>query len=183
EMGIGPIVPSSVVAQWAPAAEVDDLDDDDDLLAYVKAQPTDLDDKEVTDTLALLPLDDWCEDRDGWLKVGMALHHQYEGAQQGYDLWVEFSKQSKKFDAKDQKAVWRSFRAKSNGASFRTLIQAANAERVRRRELAEEDDLIGDIDSVEPLDDDVDELIGSTAEAKDPDAPTVGWKSLLEMNA
>jgi hypothetical protein len=47
-----------------------------------------------------LPLEEYCEDRDGWLQVGMALHHEFGGDEAGYQLWKEFSEQSDKFDEK-----------------------------------------------------------------------------------
>jgi hypothetical protein len=81
------------------------------------------------DTLAGLPLDNYREDREGWLNVGMALHHEFGGSEPAFALWCEFSKVSEKFDQRDQKRVWKSFRAKPKMLRMATLMQAAKHER------------------------------------------------------
>jgi hypothetical protein len=48
------------------------------------------------------------DDRDNWLKVGMALHSTGAGPQ-AYGLWAEWARQSDKFDPRDQARVWASF--------------------------------------------------------------------------
>jgi hypothetical protein len=71
--------------------------------------------------------DYWCEDREGWIKVGMALHHEFDGEKDAFDVWCDFARQSSKFDLREHKAQWRSF--KNRGArptTFRTVIEAAN---------------------------------------------------------
>jgi predicted P-loop ATPase len=70
------------------------------------------------------------EDREQWYQVGMALHHQFEGANEGFDRWNEWAKQSAKFDAKDSARVWRSFKGSKNPVRMATLIQAAKAHRL-----------------------------------------------------
>lgn len=47
------------------------------------------------------------DDRDQWLRVGMALHST--DAPNAYGLWCEWSQQSAKFNASDQRRVWASF--------------------------------------------------------------------------
>ena len=99
EMGLGPVIDSSSVAGWtaeiaAPAASEDD---EDDLISLARSLPTDVTDAQIQATLDMLPLSTWCDDRDGWLQVGMALHHQKQGTDEGFDLWSAFSKQSPKF--------------------------------------------------------------------------------------
>lgn len=97
---------------------------DDDLLAIVAAAPLDLTPAQVKEIITGLP-DDWVEDRHDWLTVGAALHHQFEGAERGFDLWCEWSKASLKFDLKDSQRVWKSFKGSKNPVTFATLIQAA----------------------------------------------------------
>lgn len=67
--------------------------------------------------------------RDRWLTVGMALYdYQSKGhlpESDAYGLWVEWSKQSKKFDADDQQKTWNSFRPRSDGYSIGTIIHHA----------------------------------------------------------
>lgn len=44
---------------------------------------------------------------DDWLKVGQALHHETGG--KGYQLWLSWSAKSRKHDASQMPAKWRSF--------------------------------------------------------------------------
>jgi hypothetical protein len=173
DLGLGPIINSSVIATWAPAAQTiaASEDEDDDLIGLAHSAPGDFTDAQITETLALLPLAEWCEDRDGWLQVGMVLHHQFEGAEAGYDRWVAFSKQSPKFNPKDQRRVWKSFSAKPGGVRFATLRQAAAIERERLVEAGE--DTFDD-------DDEADDLIGAAPAEVDVDVPSVNWDSLLD---
>jgi predicted P-loop ATPase len=172
-MGVGPFVSAERLRAIGAAPAADDFecdDDDGDFLAQVYGAPiADVTPAQIRETLELLPLKTFCEDRDGWLTVGMALHHQFGGAEEGFKLWCGFSKQSEKFDERDQWRVWRSFSdTKRRGATFRSLLQAANAERSRRTAEAEEiEDLIGEV---------------APTNADDPGAPTVGWESLLDRS-
>ncbi|RLE37767.1 hypothetical protein DRJ17_05830 [Candidatus Woesearchaeota archaeon] len=47
------------------------------------------------------------DDRDVWLKVGMALKSTRAG-QQAYGIWTEWSQQSTKYDPRDQQRTWQS---------------------------------------------------------------------------
>lgn len=47
------------------------------------------------------------DDRQDWLEVGLMFYN--EKIEDGFDLWTEWSKQSHKYDEKDQVRVWRSF--------------------------------------------------------------------------
>lgn len=114
EMGVAPEFPADLLAsktQVDVREEALAADDEDGLLALARtSMPLGLTEDACRDILKLLPKDDWCDDRDGWLKVGMALHHEFEGADEGFDLWCEFSQESDKFDEADQRRVWDSFR-------------------------------------------------------------------------
>lgn len=57
---------------------------------------------ELRDALSVIPADD----RDLWVKFGLALCPLGQG---GFDLWDEWSKSSKKYDPVDLIRVWRSF--------------------------------------------------------------------------
>jgi putative DNA primase/helicase len=149
--GLAPLVSAETVESWAPigqvkSADLAELEDDDAaLLAALRDAPADLTATEVREILDLLPLAEWCEDRDGWLKVGMALSHQFRGGEEGFELWTAFSRQSAKFDARNQRQVWKSFSNKPGGIRFATLLKAAQAERARRAaDAVEIEELIGD---------------------------------------
>lgn len=163
--GLGPYISADRIAALAPqAAPAAELSDDDEFLNAVHGAPTDLTPEQIKETLALLPLAEFCEDHHGWVQVGMALHHEFGGEKEGFERWVEFAKQSTKFDLAEHRKRWRSFKIKAGGTTFRTLIQAAEVERLRRDEAAA----------------DLDDLIGDAPTAEDPDAPTVAWESLLD---
>ena len=68
---------------------------------------------------------EWRDDRNGWLKVGMALHDYFGGSQEGLDLWTGFSEQSAHFNERELKKDWRSFQDKPRGITIGTLIDAA----------------------------------------------------------
>ena len=91
--------------------------------------PLGLSEEEIEGYLADLDLPTYCDDREGWIKVGMALHHEFDGADIGLKLWNAFSKQSKKFDARVSKQQWRSFRGSDQPVTFASIIQAANDHR------------------------------------------------------
>lgn len=74
---------------------------------------------EIRAALAYIPADD----RDTWVQVGMALESTRAG-EQAYGLWTEWSQQSEKFDARDQRRVWRSFRP-DHGVTLSTLYWRA----------------------------------------------------------
>lgn len=112
DMGLGPVIPAAAV----PAAirnddpNREDDDDEDALLSMVRHRPLGMELEDILDAVMALPVDQWCEDRDGWLKVGMAIHHETGGSLEGFDVWQTFSQQSAKFDPDDAKRVWRSMR-------------------------------------------------------------------------
>lgn len=70
---------------------------------------------------------EWHEHHDGWKKVGMALHHEFEGSDEGLELWCEFARGSKKFNRSEHEFQWRHFgRRADRPVTMRTIIQQAN---------------------------------------------------------
>lgn len=151
----------------APAAGGDD--DDDGLMSAVRSAPIDMEPSEVDAILRDLP-PDWLDSRDQWWLVGMALHHQFEGKNAGYERWVEWSRQSPKFDAKDQARVWKSFKGTDNPVRMATLIAAANEARI-----------MDDLDQAGPSTD-LSDLFGA-ADLSAPVRmhPAEGWQKLLKL--
>lgn len=48
--------------------------------------------------------------REEWIKVGMALHHEYDGEEEGFDLWNEWSAYGEKYPGDEALRVqWDSF--------------------------------------------------------------------------
>lgn len=103
-------------------------DDSDDLAVMVAAQP--LDDLTVEDIgvyLERLPVEER-DSYDSWLNTGMALFHQSEGEKWGFDLFVDYSRDSSTFDVEEIKAKWRSFKkggGRSNPVTFASVIKRA----------------------------------------------------------
>lgn len=176
DLGIGPVVDTSF---WSIATVEDEEDDDDDLFAIVRAEPIDVTDEQVDGYIADLP-EDWVEDRENWLTVGAGLSHQYRGSQVGFEKWCAWSRQSDKFSLRDSKIVWRSFKGAKNPITFRSVIQAAQDNRLQ-----------SNLPSISVQEDEVDplaDLLGSgqlvvhVEQAPAKVNPIADWTSLLARN-
>ena len=77
-------------------------------------RPRSDDDRRIRNALAHINADD----RDIWLRIGMALKSHYGEA--GRDLWDRWSRQSKKFDEPMQNRTWRSLRG--SGVNIGTIF-------------------------------------------------------------
>ncbi len=82
------------------------LDDDDDE-DFTRDLPLNMSDDEVQGLLFAYEAQGL--EYDAWLKVGQALHHQYQGTDKGLDLWVSWSSLSDKHDAKNMRKKYNSF--------------------------------------------------------------------------
>ena len=142
EFGIGPIVPVETVAAWGARVVVPESDDDD-LEALWNNSPLDIEADEIDAILAQIPNDAEELDTagnlirtgahyDDYIEVGMALHHQFEGSEEGFNKWVAWGSQSTKFDAKHARYRWdKSFGDAKNPVRMATLIQKANNNRLK----------------------------------------------------
>lgn len=83
------------------APDVEPEDDGDDLSGEPDAE-------RIAKALDSIPAGKW-DDRELWLTIGMALHHEFNGGGEGLALWNEASQWSDKYDADDQERVWESF--------------------------------------------------------------------------
>ncbi|MBO6510140.1 MAG: AAA family ATPase [Roseibium sp.] len=66
----------------------------------------------------------------GWVRVGMALFHQYGGDQEGFRIWDEWSAHGAKYEPKEMRARWRSFEAdlsNTNPVTVASIIRDARA--------------------------------------------------------
>lgn len=136
--GLRPTIDADLIAELVYGDEETDEEEAD-------VEPVGISYKEAEEYLKELDLDHWCEDREGWITVGMALHHEFGGSKEAYAVWRDFSKQSRKFNAEDQKYQWKSFDRKKTGrpVTFRSIIEAANEE-MRAREWENIPDEFGD---------------------------------------
>lgn len=94
-------------------------DDDSDALLGASGKADDLDDADIRDALSLIDID--ACDYDRWLTVGMALHHQYDGAVRGMELWDEWSTESEHYDYDEIKDKWASFSVVRRGGKPTTI--------------------------------------------------------------
>ena len=80
------------------------MDDDDPFSAFrPKVQ---ISDEELE--RKLLSIED-NEDHDNWFQIGMALYHQYNGSDQGFELWDRWSSTAANYDAEALKKRWPTF--------------------------------------------------------------------------
>lgn len=85
------------------------LDDDDPFSAYrPKVQ---ISDEELERKLFLIEDN---TDHDNWFQIGMALYHQYDGGQQGFDLWDRWSQSAHNYDRDALEKRWPTFDNRDN---------------------------------------------------------------------
>ena len=78
-------------------------DDDDDDLPHVP------DWERIGKALDAIPVAERDDREACWRPVGMALHHESRGSERAFQLWDDWSRESGKYDARDQRRVWKSF--------------------------------------------------------------------------
>jgi hypothetical protein len=135
--------------------------DPDDIMGGPTGKPI----EELRDTLDALGKPYWTL-RASWLTAGMAIHHEFEGSDEGFDLWTEYSIRmagaDTEEDERERRKDWKSF-ADGNTANlikFPTLI--GEARDIRLKKMAEDiidggeddddEDLIGDLPVVDEED-------------------------------
>lgn len=69
--------------------------------------PVQISDTELRSRLLMVPGSD---DYDLWFQMGMALYHQYDGEQLGFDLWNEWSETADNYDHDALERHWKSFK-------------------------------------------------------------------------
>ena len=84
-------------------ARTGEIDRDDPFAA--DTPKTDISDEELHAKLLLVPAQ---ADYDGWLQIGMALYHQYDGDERGKELWHEWSELAypDEYDADEIEEKW-----------------------------------------------------------------------------
>lgn len=153
DLGIGPIVPSDAVAEMVDSRE------EDGPIDAARQLPLGLSEADIVATLNDLPPEEWFEDREGWYRVGMALHHETGASDLGYEIWCRYSRVSEKFDEKDSRRVWKSFKNRAQ-APFRmaSLVSAARDARLEREFDDLGDDDLSLEDEFEDFGDDPDDM-------------------------
>lgn len=152
EMGLGHFVDKArieALLNYEPEGDVDPE----------RTKPIGLSLAEIRDYVFDLPLDEWCEDRDGWYRIGMAIHHETGGSQEGFKLFCDWSKQSEKYDLENARERWKSYGKNKTALPFRmaSVVAVVNEARLNASIdlLDEEDDLVAGGDEGVMDDDDL----------------------------
>jgi len=87
--------------------------------------PLSLSQEEIT--TALKTTSERCEYYEDWIKVGMALHHQFSGSDEGFNLWDDWSQNSTKYRTDEMRAKWRSLKPdyRSRPVTFASVLHMA----------------------------------------------------------
>ena len=107
------------------APDADGTDNGDDLMRLVAAQPLDITEGDVDAALETYEAEGL--DYDAWLRVGMALYHQFQGGHEGWRRWLAWSEKSSKHDPRQMRTKWRSFSSGSRErpVTFASVIKMA----------------------------------------------------------
>lgn len=197
EFGGGPLVSASLIEALGAAETAE--------YAFETREPLEFKDGQLDRLLNDVPVSDL--HYDDWVRFGQALHHQFGGSQEGFDLWLVHTKRSSKFGVKQtpeqqiremRRVKWRSF-GKYRGKPVTMATVVAWVQEVRSKRLADEFDDADDFDAAldaatETSDDgdDFDDLITAPTTASDNDwdggpddddtPESLPWGSLLDLN-
>lgn len=116
---------------WTVAGQQTAAPASDDWLGNYRAPLTDIDEDDIRAALAELDPD---MDHDEWVKVGMALHHQYRGDPAGLALWEAWSAEGTKYQDGVCETRWASFKTVRDGATttLASVLKAAREARTTR---------------------------------------------------
>lgn len=87
--------------------------------------PVNVSEDTIDEVLATIPNDDNA-DYDLWLDVGMALHHQYDGSDEGLQKWHAWSEPNPLYSPYTTNYKWESFGEGPATKTFASLIYKAN---------------------------------------------------------
>lgn len=133
-LGVGPSLPAEAIERLAVATT--------STYEFETREPLTFEPGQLERDLDEIPVSH-IDDYHDWIALGQALHHQFGGSTEGYDLWFEHSKRSEKFDGKDMLRKWRGFgRSRRQPVTMATVRQwALDARRARLiAEFDEEED-------------------------------------------
>ena len=102
-------------------------DDFSDLEAMVAAEPLGMSIGEIDALLENYPAEG--KDYDEWVRVGMALYHEFRGSEDGWDRWATWSALSSKHDPRQMRTKWRSFGGDKRPVTMKSIIHFAGGRR------------------------------------------------------
>jgi hypothetical protein len=178
DLGIGPFVPSAAIERLHVAEHA--------IYEFETREPLTFTSAQLGRILAAIPVSDL--HYDDWIRLGQALHHQFGGSEEGFDLWLEHTKRSSKFTGDKQvremrRVKWKSFgRYRGKPVTMATIVEWAKDARVAdlRASFDDEDEDDGGpvatkgVDTTEtpapPAADDIDAIGGDAPPADDLDS-------------
>jgi hypothetical protein len=106
------------------------------MLAVVAAEPLDISDNEVSAYLDAYP--SLGSEYHDWLNVGLALHHQYRGSEQGFELWYDWSNvgcddEGFEREREDRHELWAKYKGFGNGQREKPRTFASVKHAVKER--------------------------------------------------
>lgn len=110
---------------WRVKSETADLLDDFAILDNLKPK-VNISDRNIKKTLKITEVVN--HEYDWWLKHGMALWHQFDGSDEGFKLWDQWSSSAKNYESLALEKRWGSFEAnvsKTDPVTFATIIKLA----------------------------------------------------------
>lgn len=101
----------------------------DSFVRAVQNTPLSIDDEKIETILSEYDVED--TDRDSWLRVCQALHHQYKGTEKGYELFLNWSLKDTRYTQeeihRETKTTYSSLRLnKPNPVTFASIIHVVN---------------------------------------------------------
>lgn len=77
----------------------------------------------IRETLELIPNKE--ADYDDYMEIGFALHHQFEGSDEGLQMWHDWAERSSKYEPTDLNRRWDSMGDGEASVTFATLLHKA----------------------------------------------------------
>jgi len=102
-------------------------DDFSDLEAMVAAEPLGMSIGEIDALLENYPAEG--KDYDEWVRVGMALYHEFRGSELGWDRWMAWSMLSSKHNGRQMQTKWRSFGGAARPVTMASIIKLSGGRR------------------------------------------------------
>ena len=140
--------------QGGSTAEEEEETEENDDIDFSNLRPRlNLSRAEIDRALETVPADDY----DKWIRVGMALWHEFEGSGDGFEIWHEWSQTSDSYtDERSLRVRWRGFRPGRGGrvTTFATVLHWARQARMEDNPLGEFKDrfvYVADGDAVHDL--------------------------------
>lgn len=155
------------------------------MLAVVAAEPLDISDNEVSAYLDAYP--SLGSEYHDWLNVGLALHHQYRGSEQGFELWFDWSNvgcddEGFEREREDRHDLWIKYKGFGNGQREKPRTFASVKHAVKERGGLDES-VVAELRGVMVASsEDFEELLVEASEIEDWGAYNIFKDKLLRMS-